>query len=103
MVRKISAKSRFEANWEKMHDARTTSSSALSEEEASSKTIKQLVREFRRPVRTAFKKARLDIRNDYHWKILLLTLAPSGLLKQRSRPAKKMVQQEASATREGHC
>jgi hypothetical protein len=78
MARKPSAKSRFEANWEalwKMGEARTTSPSALSEEETSCKIVKSLMREFGRPVRTAFKKARLDIRNDYHWKILLLTLA----------------------------
>jgi hypothetical protein len=78
MARQLSAKRRFEANWKalwKIHDAPTNSSSTLSEEEASSKTVKQLVWEFGRPVRTAFKKARLDIRNDYHWKILLLTLA----------------------------
>jgi hypothetical protein len=66
----------FEANWEALwarHE--DTRSSASSEEKASPKTVKILLREFGRPVRTAFKIARLDIRNDVHWKILLWTLA----------------------------
>ena len=69
MARKISAKRRFEAIWDAVWEEdkdSETQRSAPTQEEDSSEAAKVLVRKFRKPLRMAFKKARLDIRNDAH-------------------------------------
>jgi hypothetical protein len=78
MARKISAKRRFEAIWDAVWEAdkdSETQRSAPTQEEDSSEAAKVLVRKFRKPLRMAFKKARLDIRNDLHRMAVLLVLA----------------------------
>jgi hypothetical protein len=78
MARKISAKRRFEAIWDAVWEAdknSETTQSAPTEDEDSPEAAKALAQKFRKPMRIAFKKARLDIGNDVHRLLVLSTLA----------------------------
>jgi hypothetical protein len=78
MARKISAKRRFEAIWEAAWEAdknSETQQSAPTEDEDTLEAAKVLAQKLRKPIRMAFKKARLDFGNDGHRVFVLATLA----------------------------
>jgi hypothetical protein len=78
MARKVSAKGRFEAIWDAVWEGdknSETQRSTPTKDEDSSEAAKLLAQKFRKPMRMAFKKARLDIENDDHRVLVLSTLA----------------------------
>jgi hypothetical protein len=78
MARKISAKRRFEEIWERGWEGDKNSEpqqSAPTDDEDSPKAAKVWAQILSKPMRMAFKKARLDIENDDHRVLVLSTLA----------------------------